>query len=174
MRTLLILLWCLCGMLAARSQTDYRQRTPQLLKRIDFLVEHKEETHDRVGKQIGQLKKQALQATGQHKGNLLREIIAMYMHFKTDSAAVYIRELSQLADTLHDERLMLHAVVAQAGWYSFGYNDEVVPPTSSYSTYNIIKAPKTLSVYQMTGHYWYQEQWDEWQDFIRKQMGIEK
>lgn len=64
--------------------------------------------------------------------------------------------------------------VTQPGWYSFGYNDEVVPPTSSYSTYNIIKAPKTLSVYQMTGHYWYQEQWDEWQNFIRKQMGIEK
>ena len=64
--------------------------------------------------------------------------------------------------------------VTQPGWYSFGYNDEVVPPTSSYSTYNIIKARKTLSVYQMTGHYWYQEQWDEWQDFIRKQMGIEK
>lgn len=64
--------------------------------------------------------------------------------------------------------------VTQPGWYSFGYNDEVVPPTSSYSTYNIIKAPKTLSVYQMTGHYWYQEQWDEWQDFIRKHMGIEK
>lgn len=64
--------------------------------------------------------------------------------------------------------------VTQPGWYSFGYNDEVVPPTSSYSTYNIIKAPKTLSVYQMTGHYWYQEQWDEWQNFIRKQMGIKK
>ena len=64
--------------------------------------------------------------------------------------------------------------VTQPGWYSFGYNDEVVPPTSSYSTYNIIKARKTLSVYQMTGHYWYQEQWDEWQDFIRKHMGIEK
>ena len=64
--------------------------------------------------------------------------------------------------------------VTQPGWYSFGYNDEVVPPTSSYSAYNIIKAPKTLSVYQMTGHYWYQEQWDEWQDFIRKHMGIEK
>ena len=62
--------------------------------------------------------------------------------------------------------------VTQPGWYSFGYNDEVVPPTSSYSTYNIVTAPKTLSVYQMTGHYWYQEQWDEWQDFLRKQMGL--
>ena len=62
--------------------------------------------------------------------------------------------------------------VTQPGWYSFGYNDEVVPPTSSYSTYNIVTAPKTLSVYQMAGHYWYQEQWDEWQDFLRKQMGL--
>ena len=56
------------------------------------------------------------------------------------------------------------------GWYSFGYNDEVVPPTSSYGLYNSVKAPKTLSLYQMTGHYWYQEQWDEWQDFIIKQL----
>lgn len=62
--------------------------------------------------------------------------------------------------------------VTQPGWYSFGYNDEVVPPTSSYSTYNIVTAPKKLSVYQMTGHYWYQEQWDEWQDFLREQMHI--
>lgn len=56
------------------------------------------------------------------------------------------------------------------GWYSFGYNDEVVPPTSSYGLYNIITAPKTLSVYQQTAHFWYQEQWDEWQDFITKQL----
>ena len=58
------------------------------------------------------------------------------------------------------------------GWYSFGYNDEVVPPTSSYGTYNIVNAPKTLSIYQMTGHFWYQEQWDEWVDWLLKQMKI--
>ncbi len=56
------------------------------------------------------------------------------------------------------------------GWYSFGYNDEVVPPTSSYGLYNTIKAPKALSVYQQTGHYWYQEQWDEWQEFLTKHL----
>lgn len=58
------------------------------------------------------------------------------------------------------------------GWFSFGYNDEVVPPTSSYGTYNIVTAPKSLSVYQMTGHYWYQEQWDEWENWLLQQMGI--
>jgi cephalosporin-C deacetylase len=57
-------------------------------------------------------------------------------------------------------------------WFSFGYNDETVPPTSSYGTYNIVKAPKKLSVYQMTGHYWYQEQWDEWQDFLKTQLHV--
>lgn len=50
--------------------------------------------------------------------------------------------------------------------FTFGYNDDVVPPTSSYGLYNIYPAEKKLSVYQMTGHFWYQEQWDEWQDFI--------
>ena len=57
-------------------------------------------------------------------------------------------------------------------WFSFGYNDDVVPPTSSYSTYNIVTAPKTLSVYQQTGHFWYQEQWDEWENWLLKQMGL--
>ena len=57
-------------------------------------------------------------------------------------------------------------------WFSFSYNDEVVPPTSSYSTYNIVTAPKTLSVYQQTGHFWYLEQWDEWENWLLKQMGL--
>lgn len=57
-------------------------------------------------------------------------------------------------------------------WFSFGYNDDVVPPTSSYGVYNIYPAEKHLSVYQMTGHFWYQEQWDEWQQFLQRQLGI--
>lgn len=55
-------------------------------------------------------------------------------------------------------------------WVSFGYNDDVVPPTTAYATYNILKGQKTLSVYQQTAHFWYQEQWDEWLDWLRKQM----
>ena len=58
-------------------------------------------------------------------------------------------------------------------WVSFGYNDDVVPPTTAYATYNILKGQKTLSVYQQTAHFWYQEQWDEWLDWLRKQMKID-
>jgi len=57
-------------------------------------------------------------------------------------------------------------------WVSFGYNDDVVPPTTAYATYNTLTCPKTLSVYQQTAHFWYQEQWDEWQEWMKKQLGI--
>lgn len=50
----------------------------------------------------------------------------------------------------------------QQGWFSFGYNDDVVPPTTAWATYNIVKGPKEISPYQQTAHFWYQEQWDEW------------
>lgn len=58
-------------------------------------------------------------------------------------------------------------------WVSFGYNDDVVPPTTAYATYNTLTAPKTLSIYQQTAHFWYQEQWDEWQQWMKKQMNVE-
>ncbi len=57
-------------------------------------------------------------------------------------------------------------------WFSFGYNDDVVPPTSAYATYNVVTAPKTLSVYQLTAHFWYQEQWDEWENWLLQQMKL--
>jgi cephalosporin-C deacetylase len=29
-----------------------------------------------------------------------------------------------------------------------------------------------VHVYQLTGHYWYQEQWDEWENWLLQQMGL--
>ena len=58
------------------------------------------------------------------------------------------------------------------GWFSWGYKDEVCPPTSMYAAYNAVTAPKELHLYLETGHYWYQEQWEEWQDWLRKQLGL--
>ncbi len=60
------------------------------------------------------------------------------------------------------------------GWFSWGYNDDVCPPTSMYAAYNSISAPKELSLYLETGHYWYQEQWDEWLEWLRRQLGVTK
>ncbi len=57
------------------------------------------------------------------------------------------------------------------GYYTWGYNDVVCPPTSMFSTYNVIKAPKILYLAEETGHWTYPEQWDIATDFILKQLG---
>ena len=44
------------------------------------------------------------------------------------------------------------------GYYSWGYNDETCPPTSMYASYNVIAAPKELSLALETGHWTYPEQ----------------
>jgi len=44
------------------------------------------------------------------------------------------------------------------GFYSWGFNDVVCPPTSTYSAYNSITAPKELLIMQETGHWTYPEQ----------------
>lgn len=62
----------------------------------------------------------------------------------------------------------------QQGWFSFGYNDDVVPPTTAWATYNTVKGPKQISPYQQTAHFWYQEQWDEWENWLLKQMNIKQ
>lgn len=58
------------------------------------------------------------------------------------------------------------------GWFSWGYNDDVCPPTSMYAAYNNITAPKELYPYLETGHYWYREQYEQWCQWLWKQMGL--
>ena len=48
--------------------------------------------------------------------------------------------------------------VTVPGYYTWGYNDLTCPPTSMYSAYNVITAPKQLSIYQETGHWTFPEQ----------------
>lgn len=57
------------------------------------------------------------------------------------------------------------------GYFSFGYNDDVVPPTTTYGTYNICTSlDKIVSPYPQTKHFWYQEQYDEWFGYLVKKL----
>ena len=38
------------------------------------------------------------------------------------------------------------------GHYGWGYNDEVCPPTSMFSSYNVVAAPKELTIVKEMGH----------------------
>ncbi len=62
--------------------------------------------------------------------------------------------------------------ISVPGFYTFGYNDMVCPPTTTYSVYNVINAPKQLVVAETTGHYAYDDQGrSAWQwviDFLKQ------
>ncbi|MEN1785284.1 MAG: acetylxylan esterase [Bacteroidota bacterium] len=56
------------------------------------------------------------------------------------------------------------------GWYSWGYNDPICPPTTMFSVYNSIKAPKELRIFEETGHWTYPEQWELAHKWIMDQL----
>jgi len=58
------------------------------------------------------------------------------------------------------------------GFYSWGYNDEVCPPTSMYSAYNVISAPKRLLLALEMGHATAPEQAARIQSWVLEQAGI--
>ncbi len=60
--------------------------------------------------------------------------------------------------------------ITQPGWYSWGFNDTVCPPTSTYSVYNVIDATKELHLFQDTGHWQYPEQREMWKQWLIEKL----
>ena len=52
------------------------------------------------------------------------------------------------------------------GFYTWGYNDVVCPPTSMHAAYNVINAPRTLFLVEETDHWTYPEQWEKANEWI--------
>lgn len=56
------------------------------------------------------------------------------------------------------------------GFYSWGFNDVVCPPTSTFSAYNSIKASKELLIMQETGHWTYPEQNEKSRQWLMRKL----
>lgn len=56
------------------------------------------------------------------------------------------------------------------GYYAWGFNDEVCPPTSMYAAYNAITARKELELFLETGHWTFPEQRDRFNDWISDKL----
>jgi cephalosporin-C deacetylase len=56
------------------------------------------------------------------------------------------------------------------GMYSWGFNDETCPPTSMYSAYNTLTAPKELYLALETGHWTYPEQRDKFNIWLADKL----
>lgn len=56
------------------------------------------------------------------------------------------------------------------GYYAWGFNDEVCPPTSMYAAYNVINAPKELELFLETGHWTFPEERDRFNNWITDKL----
>lgn len=79
---------------------------------------------------------------------------------------------AKIAVTAYYDGVNFARRVKVPGYYSWGYNDEVVPPTSAYSAYNVITAPKTLGLTLELGHTYTNEQGMATQLWIEKFLGL--
>lgn len=56
------------------------------------------------------------------------------------------------------------------GYYTWGYNDLTCPPTSMFSAYNVITAPKELQIFQETGHWTFPEENEQLNNWLLKSI----
>ncbi len=56
------------------------------------------------------------------------------------------------------------------GYYSWGYNDNVCPPTSVFAAFNVITAPKQSFIAHETGHWLNKEQTKITTDWLQKEL----
>jgi len=64
--------------------------------------------------------------------------------------------------------------LSMPGWYSWGYNDHVCPPTSMYAAYNSITAPKELHIFHQTEHWTFPEQREDANEWLYEKLKIKK
>ena len=58
------------------------------------------------------------------------------------------------------------------GFYTWGYNDLTVSPTSMYAAYNLISAPKEVFVAPETGHFTVKAQDERVRAWLLEKLGV--
>jgi cephalosporin-C deacetylase len=64
--------------------------------------------------------------------------------------------------------------VTAPGFYTWGFNDLTCPPTSMYSAYNIITAPKELVIFQETGHWTFPEEAEMVNNWLVGKLAVDR
>ncbi len=80
------------------------------------------------------------------------------------------RDEAKITTTRYYDVVNFARRVTAPGLYSWGFNDETCPPTSMYSAYNVITAPKRLTLAYDTGHRSTQEQVDDVNDWLADEL----
>ena len=86
---------------------------------------------------------------------------------KSDPLIVQKVAVSKYYDVVNFARFL-----TQPGFYAWGFNDIVCCPSSTFSAYNVITAPKTLKVARDTGHWLYPWQTEQALQWLKTQFGM--
>jgi cephalosporin-C deacetylase-like acetyl esterase len=92
-----------------------------------------------------------------------------HMFRATEGPNVHRAE-AKIATTRYYDVVNFARRVTAPGLYSWGFNDETCPPTSMYSAYNVVTAPKRLMLAYDTGHRTTQEQVDDVNDWLADEL----
>ncbi|WP_149274454.1 acetylxylan esterase [Pareuzebyella sediminis] len=154
-----------------KDQMYYRRVYLGCVRAVDFLTGLKEFNGETIG------------VTGGSQGGAL-SIVTAGLDDRIDYLAAFYPALSDLTGFLHGraggwpqiftdeftnkpEKIAVSKYydvvnfarfVKAEGWYSWGYNDNVCPPASTFAAYNVIPAKKELHVFQETQHWTFPEQ----------------
>ena len=91
-------------------------------------------------------------------------------HVPRDRGPNVHRDEAKIVTTRYYDVVNFARRVTAPGLYSWGFNDETCPPTSMYSAYNVITAPKRLMLAYDTGHRSTQEQVDDVNDWLADEL----
>ncbi len=91
-------------------------------------------------------------------------------HMFTEANSTYLKKDDKIKVSAYYDVVNFARSVKIPGFYSWGYNDETCPPTSFYSAYNLIQAPKELYLVQETGHWTYPIQHEKINAWLVKQL----
>ena len=106
-------------------------------------------------------------ACGDMAANLSGKPAGWPRPFESSAATPEKRRTIQYHDAVNFARM-----IRQPFWATWGYNDETVPPSTMYAIYNCVQSEKLLQPYYSSGHYWYEEQVEMWNQWVRRQLGV--
>ncbi|MFD2162204.1 acetylxylan esterase [Paradesertivirga mongoliensis] len=90
--------------------------------------------------------------------------------FKQGNATTAIATKDKITTTGYYDVVNFARYIKVPGMYSWGFNDDICPPTSMYAAYNMIKAPKNLLLAVDTGHWVYPEQRSSMETWLYNQL----
>ncbi len=91
-------------------------------------------------------------------------------HFFNESNLPFFNKKDVISTLAYYDVVNFAKNLTVEGLYSWGFNDETCPPTTMFSAYNSITAPKTILLYADTGHWAYPDQRAKIIDWLLKKL----